>query len=87
LGASAGDILKLVIRQGLLTVGAGLAIGLVASIAVNRVLASQLVQVSPSDPLTLVVASAALIAAATLACLIPVRSAMRVDPRVAVRHE
>ncbi|HEV3312744.1 MAG TPA: ABC transporter permease [Chloroflexota bacterium] len=86
-GAEAHDILALVCRQGLLPLGLGLTIGLAASLAVNRVLASLLVQVSPSDPISLIVASAALVVSATLGCLIPARRAMRVDPIVALRHE
>ena len=57
------------------------------ALAVNRVLVSALVQVSPADPLSLVVASAALVMSAMLGCLIPARRAMRVDPMVALRHE
>jgi putative ABC transport system permease protein len=87
LGASARDILKLVVLQGMLPVGIGLAVGLAASLGVNQVLKSQLVNVSPSDPITLVVASACLILSAALGCLIPARRAMRVDPVVALRHE
>jgi predicted permease len=87
IGASAGDIRKLILLQGLLPLGIGLAAGLTASLAVNRLLRSMLVNVSPSDPVTLAVASAALILAATLGCLIPARHAMRVDPVVALRHE
>ncbi len=86
-GATARDILKLVFRQGMLPLGIGLIIGLAASLAVNRVLKSELVQVSPTDPLTLFIASATLVLAATLGCLIPARRAMRVDPVVALRHE
>jgi putative ABC transport system permease protein len=87
IGASARDILKLVFRQGMLPLGIGLVIGLAASFAVNRLLKTELVQVSPSDPITLIVASATLILAAMLGCLIPARCAMRVDPVVALRHE
>jgi predicted permease len=87
IGGTAHDILKLVFRQGMLPVGIGLAIGLAASLAVNRLLESMLVQVSPSDPVTLTVASAVLILAATLGCLIPARRAMKVDPVVALRNE
>jgi putative ABC transport system permease protein len=87
LGATARDILKLVFLEGMLPVGIGLTIGLAASLAVNQVLKSQLVQVSPTDPITLIVASASLIFSATLGCLIPARRAMRVDPVVALRHE
>jgi putative ABC transport system permease protein len=86
-GAEARDILALVCRQGLLPLGLGLAIGLAASLAVNRVLASALVQVSPADPISLSVASAVLVVSAMLGCLIPARRAMRVDPIVALRHE
>ena len=87
IGAKARDILELVFVQGMLPLGIGLAIGLAASLEVNRVLKSALVHVSPTDPLTLVVASATLVFAATLFCLIPARRAMRVDPLVALRHE
>ena len=86
-GAEAGDILKLVFRQGMLPLSIGLSIGLAASFAVNRVLKSMLVQVSPYDPIALLVASAVLILAATLGCLIPARRALRVDPVVALRHD
>jgi putative ABC transport system permease protein len=87
IGATAGDIRKLVFRQGMLPVGIGLTIGLAASFAVNRVLESALVRVSPTDPITLVGAAATLILAAVLGCLIPARRAMRVDPAVSLRHE
>jgi ABC-type antimicrobial peptide transport system permease subunit len=86
-GAEARDILALVCREGLPPVGLGLTIGLAASVAVNRILASALVQVSPADPLSLVAASVALVVAAMLGCLIPARRAILVDPIVALRHE
>ncbi len=87
IGGTPRDILKLVFRQGMIPLGIGLAIGLAASLAVNRLLQSMLVQVSPSDPVTLVVASAVLILSAALGCWIPARRAMRVDPVVALRNE
>jgi putative ABC transport system permease protein len=87
IGGTAGDILKLVFVQGMLPLGTGLAIGLAASFAVNRILKSALVQVSPSDPITLIAASAVLVLSAALGCWIPARRAMRVDPVVALRHE
>ena len=65
----------------------GLAVGLMAALAVTPVLKSQLVGVSPTDPLTLVVASATLMVAAALGCWLPARRAMRVNPVVALRHE
>jgi len=86
-GAAARDLLSLVFREGMLPVGIGLAIGLASSFAVNRVLKSELVQVSPGDPLTLLVTSAVLIFSAALGCWIPARRAMRVDPAVALRHD
>jgi len=70
IGATASDILNLVFKQGMLYVGVGLGIGLAASLGVNRILKSDLVQVSPSDPFTLVVASITLILAAMVGCLI-----------------
>jgi len=87
IGATTRDILSLVFRQGMIPLGIGLAIGLSASLAVNRLLESMLVQVSPSDPITLLVASGVLILAAMLGCLIPARRAIRVDPADALRHE
>jgi predicted permease len=87
IGGSGADILALVLREGLRPLGIGLGIGLAASLVVNRLLQAELVQVSPSDPLSLTVASIALIAAALLGCLIPTRRAMRVDPVVALRQE
>jgi predicted permease len=87
IGATTRDILQLVFLQGMLPLAIGLAIGLTASLAVNRILKSELVQVSPYDPLTLVVASAALIFSAMLGCWIPARRAMRVDPVIALRHD
>jgi len=87
MGAAAPDILRLVLVQGLIPLGIGLTIGLTASLAVNRMLQSLLVQVSPSDPMTLTLAAAVLTVSALLGCLIPARRALRVDPVVALRYE
>ncbi len=87
MGATARDVLTLVFKQGLLPVGIGLTIGLGAAVVVTPVLRSQLVQVSPTDPLTFVIASTVLIVSATLGCLIPALRAMRIDPMVALRVE
>ena len=87
IGATARDILKLVFAQGMLPLAIGLTIGLAASLAVNRLLQSMLVQVSPADPITLAVVSAVLVLSAALGCLIPARRAMRVDPLVALKYE
>jgi predicted permease len=87
IGASRQNIRTMVLRQGMLPMGIGLAIGLAGSLAVNRVLRSALVQVSPADPMALAAASALLVFAATLGCLIPARRAARIDPMNAIRHE
>jgi putative ABC transport system permease protein len=87
IGASARDILRLVFKEGMLPLLAGLALGLGSSFVLNKLLAAELVQISPTDPLTLIAASATLILAAMLGCWIPARRALRVDPVVALRHE
>jgi predicted permease len=71
IGATARDVRRLVFRQGMLPLGIGLAIGLAGSFAVNPVLKSFLVQVSPSDPMSLGLSALILIVAALLGCLIP----------------
>ncbi|HEU4993504.1 MAG TPA: FtsX-like permease family protein [Gemmatimonadaceae bacterium] len=86
IGATAGDILALVMRQGMLPLSVGLAIGLVGSLGLNQLLQSQLVEVSPGDPLTYVIATLVLVASAALGCAIPARRAMRLDPVVALRQ-
>lgn len=87
IGAVNADIRRMVLRQGLLPVWTGMLIGLAAGVAVNRILQSQLVGVSPYDPLTMVGAPVLLTAVALLACEIPARRALRVEPVVALRHE
>lgn len=86
-GAAARDILTFVFTQGMLPVGIGLTMGLAGALAITPLLRSQLVQVSPNDPVTLVVSSAILIGSAILGCLIPARRATKVDPMVALRCE
>ncbi|HEX8174893.1 MAG TPA: ABC transporter permease [Pyrinomonadaceae bacterium] len=87
LGASAGDVLKMVVRQGMLLAVAGTGVGLVASFLLTRFISSLLFNVSASDPLTYLLLSLLLISVALLACLIPARRATRVDPMVALRYE
>ena len=87
IGATTRDVVTLVFAQGMIPLAIGLTVGLAASLAVNQLLSSLLVQVSPADPITLIVASAILVLSATLGCLIPARRAMRVDPVVALRHD
>ena len=87
MGATSRDIVALVIRQGLLPVSIGLAVGLAAALAVMPFLRSQLVGVSPIDPIAFAAATAVLAFAAILGCWIPARRASRVDPVVALRSE
>jgi putative ABC transport system permease protein len=86
-GAQRKDILELVLGQGARLAGIGLVVGLVASLGAGRALSSLLFQVNPFDPMTLGSVSALLLAVALVACYLPARRAMRVDPLVALRHE
>jgi len=86
-GAQRGDILRLVLGHGARLAGIGLVAGVVASLGAGRALSSLLFQVSPFDPATLGGASVVLVAVALLACYLPARRAMRVDPLAALRHE
>jgi len=87
IGGGARDILRLVFKQGVTSLVPGLSIGLAAALLMLPALEAVLIQVSPADPLTLVVTAAALSAAALLGCLIPARRAMRVEPLRALRTE
>ena len=87
LGAKPNQVMRLVLAQGLILALIGVAIGIVASLALMRVLSSLLFGVSPTDPLTFGSVTAILILVALAASYIPARRAMRVDPMVALRHE
>jgi putative ABC transport system permease protein len=87
LGAPPSNVLRLVVSQGMQLVLAGIFLGLVGSLGLTRLLASILFQMSPHDPVTFVAVTVILIAVALLACYIPARRAMRVDPVVALRYE
>jgi putative ABC transport system permease protein len=87
LGAQPGDVLRLILRYGLGLMSAGLVIGVAAALATGRLIASQLFEVRPTDPLTYVAVSAALLATGIVACLVPAVRAMRVDPLIALRYE
>jgi putative ABC transport system permease protein len=87
LGAAAGDVILLVVRQGLAPVAAGLAIGITAGLGVSRLMTSVLCGVTPSDPITYATAVVVLIAVALLACVAPAHRAARVDPLLAIRSD
>jgi putative ABC transport system permease protein len=87
LGAQTQDVLNLVVRQGMNPVILGLIFGLAGTFAVGRLLAAQLYQISPYDPLLLGVTAIVLAVAALLACWIPARRATLVDPIQALRTE
>ena len=87
LGAQKGDVARLVLRYGLAIAGVGVAIGIAAAFGVTRVLSSLLYGIRADDPATLIGVSAALIGVTLLACYVPARRAMRVDPMVALRYE
>jgi putative ABC transport system permease protein len=86
-GARALDIVRLVVRQGMLPVWIGLLIGILAALAFGRVMAGLLYGVSAYDPATIVVASGVLVFAALLACAGPAVRASRADPLHAIRYE
>ncbi len=87
LGAGRLDVLKMIVRQGMTLVAVGLALGIVGAIALTRVMASLLFEVTPKDPLTFTVVTVFLALVALLACYIPARRATKVDPLVALRYE
>jgi len=87
LGANARDLMRLVVGQGIRVALAGVAAGLLASVAATRLLVGMLFAVSPLDPLTFMVVAVVLVAAALLASFIPARRATKVDPMVALRYE
>jgi ABC-type antimicrobial peptide transport system permease subunit len=87
LGATPGNILKMVLGQGLVTIAIGTAIGLAGSFVLTRTMRSLLFEVSPNDPLTVVGVALLLMLVAILASFIPAHRATRVDPLVALRYE
>jgi ABC-type antimicrobial peptide transport system permease subunit len=87
LGAQRSDIMRLVLREGIRATLAGVAIGVIAGLALTRLLSSLLYGVKPSDWLTFLSVALLLLTVAMAACCIPARRAMHVDPIVALRYE
>jgi putative ABC transport system permease protein len=87
LGATSGDVLKAVLREGFKLTIVGMMVGLVGALVVTRVVSTFLYGVSPTDPMTFLCTSLLLTGVALLASLIPARRAARIDPMVALRYE
>ena len=87
LGAARGDVVKLILGQGMLLAGVGVVLGLGGALLLTRWMSTLLFGVGSRDPLTFAVIAAALVIVALAACLIPARRATKVDPMVALRYE
>jgi predicted permease len=87
LGARTTDVMKLVVKGGLVLALAGIGVGLITAFAVTRLMESVLFGVAPTDTLTFVIGSLALVVVAAIACYIPARRATKVSPLVALRYE
>ena len=87
LGAQRADVLWMVIREGLVVTSYGVAVGLLGSFALTRLLASHLYGVTPTDPVAFATSTLVLMAAAFLACWVPASRATKVDPLSALRYE
>ena len=87
LGAASGDVLRLVLREGLAPVAAGIVIGLAAAALLTQLMSTLLYEVSPFDPATFAIVSALLALVAMIACYVPARRATRLDPLAALKYE
>src|SRR5271170_1389377 len=87
LGAGSGDVLRMVIAEGMRAILIGVGIGIVGALVLTRTVQSLLFGVTSTDPLTFGAVTLLLVGTALLACLVPARRATRVDPMVALRHE
>ena len=87
LGARAGQVGWMMLRGGLIQLGAGFAVGIWGALTIGRLFESWLVETPPTDPVTQLAVAALLGGVAIAACLLPARCAARVDPMVALRHQ
>jgi len=87
LGATTGNVLRIILSLGCKQLAIGMVIGLAAAFGATRVLSSLLVQVSPTDPLTFAGISILLGAIGGIACWLPARKATQIDPMIALRYE
>ena len=87
LGAERGEIISMVLRQGMKMAVAGIAVGILAALALTRLMASMLYDVKSNDPTTFFIVALLLALTALVACFLPALKAARVDPMVALRYE
>ena len=87
LGAGGWDVLKLILRQALVVVAAGVAVGIAGAAALTRFISSEIWEVKTTDPGTFAGLTVLLMAIAIFACVAPTRRAVQVDPTNALRHE
>jgi predicted permease len=87
LGAQRSDVMQMILRQGAKMAVAGVGIGVACALGLTRLMANLLFRVTPHDPVTYAAVAAVLFLVAVLACYVPARRAMRVDPMVALRYE
>jgi putative ABC transport system permease protein len=87
IGAQRGDVLRIILRDGMLMAGAGMAVGIGGALALTRLMRSLLFQITTTDPVTYLAVTVILVTVALLACCIPARRAMRVDPIAALRYQ
>ena len=87
LGANSRSVLQMVLTGGLAPALAGLALGILGSLALSRTLATFMYETNPMDPLVYVAVTALLVAVTAIACLVPARRAARFDPMAALRHQ
>jgi len=87
LGAEPLDLVRMVVRQGMLLAATGITVGVIAAFGLTRLMSTLLFRITPYDPVTFVTVGGLLLSVAMLACYIPARRATRVDPMVALRYE